>query len=190
MAAALQWGAGVMFKLTFFLCAGLYTAMYFGGVNHGQQRFGLMQQPAATAVTVRKALQFTPEVATTTPAPVVANLTQTAFVPQAPLMSATPAVATDASAPVDPAPGAMMPGAMMPGVLMPGVLMPGVLMVVNTKSANVRSGPGQDFDVVGRLARGEAVLVVVQGEGADGWSLIRIEGDGMEGYIASRLLTE
>jgi hypothetical protein len=31
---------------------------------------------------------------------------------------------------------------------------------------------------------------VVQGEGADSWSLIRIEGDGIEGYIATRLLTE
>ena len=67
---------------------------------------------------------------------------------------------------------------------------PGVLMVVNTKSANVRSGPGKDFDVVGRLMRGDSVLVVAQGEGADGWSLIRIEGDGIEGYIATRLLTE
>ena len=67
---------------------------------------------------------------------------------------------------------------------------PGVLMVVNAKSANVRSGPGKDYDVVGRLTRGESVLVVAQGEGAEGWSLIRIEGDGIEGYIAARLLTE
>ena len=65
-----------------------------------------------------------------------------------------------------------------------------VLMVVNPKSANVRSGPGKDFDVVGRLTRGDSVLVVVRGEGADSWSLIRIEGDGIEGYIATRLLTE
>ena len=63
-------------------------------------------------------------------------------------------------------------------------------MVVNTKSVNVRAGPGKDFSVVDRLVRGESVLVVVQGEGPDGWSLIRIEGDGVEGYVASRLLTE
>ena len=35
-----------------------------------------------------------------------------------------------------------------------------------------------------------AVLVLVEGEGRDGWSLVRVEGDGVEGYIASRLLTE
>ena len=66
----------------------------------------------------------------------------------------------------------------------------GLLMVVNTKSVNVRAGPGKDFSVVDRLVRGESVLVVAQGEGPDGWSLIRIEGDGIEGYVASRLLTE
>lgn len=169
-----------MFKLTFFLCAGLYAAMIFGGANHGQQRFGLMEQPKAAPIVVRKAIQVVPdqvapEVAAAPAAPVVANLTEAAFVPDAPLMAAVPAV--------EATPNAQQPEAAPEST-------PGVVMVVNTKSANVRSGPGQDFDVVGRLARGEPVLVVVQGEGADGWSLIRVEGDGVEGYIASRLLTE
>lgn len=177
MGAALQWGAGEMFKLTFFLCAGLYAAMFFGGANHGQQRFGLMEQPSAPETPAARAVQVAPVVADVAPqaaTPVVASLTQAAFVPEAPLMAATPAVVTPASTAETSAPDPV----------------PGVVMVVNTKSANVRSGPGQDFDVVDRLGRGESVLVVAQGEGADGWSLIRIEGDGIEGYIASRLLTE
>lgn len=66
----------------------------------------------------------------------------------------------------------------------------GKVLFVGSKSVNVRSGPGKDFAVVSRLARGEAVLVVADGEGPDGWSLIRIEGDGVEGYVAARLLTE
>ena len=66
----------------------------------------------------------------------------------------------------------------------------GRILQVGARSANVRSGPGTDFDVVSRLTRGESVLVVAEGDGPDGWSLIRIEGDGVEGYIATRLLSE
>lgn len=66
----------------------------------------------------------------------------------------------------------------------------GKLFYVAAQSANVREGPGKDHAVIDRLPKGEAVLVLEQGEGPDGWSLIRIEGDGMQGYIAARLLTE
>ena len=170
MAAANQWGARAMFKLTLYLCAGLFAAMYLGGTDRGQQRFGLLEQPH-DKVTVAVVTE-TPEVS---PAPVSVpetapvTVTEAAFVPQTPLM-VTPAVAESAAPPAEEATG--------------------LLMVVNTKSVNVRAGPGKDFNVVDRLVRGESVLVVVQGEGPDGWSLIRIEGDGIEGYVASRLLTE
>ena len=62
--------------------------------------------------------------------------------------------------------------------------------VIGSKSANVRSGPGKDFNVISKLSRGESVTLVSQTDGPDGWSLIRIEGDGVEGYIANRLLAE
>lgn len=163
-----------MFKLTFFLCAGLFTALYFGGADRGQQRFGLIEKPRVVAAAVTDAPVDVVDVPAGIAAPAVIAVTEAAFVPEAPLM-VTPAVAEAPSAPV---------------VAEPLAAEPGVLMVVNTKSANVRSGPGKDFDVVGRLMRGDSVLVVAQGEGADGWSLIRIEGDGIEGYIAMRLLTE
>ena len=170
MAAANQWGARAMFKLTLCLCAGLFAAMYLGGTDRGQQRFGLMEQPhdKVTAAVVTETPAVAPLPA---PAPEIApvTLTEAAFVPEAPLMVA-PAVAESAAPVTEEATG--------------------LLMVVNTKSVNVREGPGKDFSVVDRLVRGESVLVVVQGEGPDGWSLIRIEGDGVEGYVASRLLTE
>ena len=174
MAAALRWGVGAMFKLTFFLCAGLFTAMYFGGADRGQKRFGLVEQPPIGGVTVVDAAEVVLDQPRAVVAPAGSAVTEAAFVPEAPLM-VTPAVAEAIAAPVAAEAVAVDPG---------------VLMVVNTKSANVRSGPGKDYDVVGRLMRGDSVLVVAQGEGADGWSLIRIEGDGVEGYIASRLLSQ
>jgi uncharacterized protein YgiM (DUF1202 family) len=66
----------------------------------------------------------------------------------------------------------------------------GRLFYVDAHSVNVREGPGKDHAVLDSLPRGEAVLVLVSGEGREGWSLVRVEGDGVEGYIASRLLTE
>ena len=42
--------------------------------------------------------------------------------------------------------------------------------------------------VLGRLVRGEAVTGAAVG--TDGWARIRIEGDGVEGYVASRYLTD
>jgi hypothetical protein len=163
-----------MFKLTFFLCVGLFTAMYFGGVDRGQQRFGLVEKPRVVAAPVADAPLGVADPPAGIAASEVIPVTEAAFVPEAPLMI-TSAVADSTAAPV---------------AAQAVAVESGVLMVVNTKSANVRSGPGKDFVVVGRLTRGDSVLVVVRGEGADSWSLIRIEGDGIEGYIATRLLTE
>lgn len=148
--------------------------MYFGGADHGQLRFGLVEKPRVVTTPVADAPAVVADLPAVVAPPAIISVTEAAFVPEAPLM-VTPAVAETTAAPV---------------IAESVAAEPGVLMVVNTKSANVRSGPGKDYDVVGRLARGESVLVVAQGEGADGWSLIRIEGDGVEGYIATRLLTE
>ncbi|MDB5664419.1 SH3 domain-containing protein [Cypionkella sp.] len=152
-----------MFKLTFFLCAGLFAVMYLGGADRGQQRFGLIAKTpvAGPGETLAKVVEVVP-------APAILSVTEANFVPDVPLIAAPPVESiADASSPK-----------------------PALMMVVTAKTANVRSGPGKDFDVVERLVRGESVLVVSQGEGADDWSLIRIEGDGVEGYVASRLLRQ
>ena len=152
-----------MIRLTLLLCGGLFVVMLIGGRDHGQQRFGLMVPPAAPVAVVAK---VEPKAA----APVQPEADVAVFAPAEPVMATpvaletTPAVQTAADT--------------------------GKVLFVGSRSVNVRSGPGTDFEVVGRLARGEAVLVVADGEGPDGWSLIRIEGDGVEGYVASRLLTE
>jgi len=58
---------------------------------------------------------------------------------------------------------------------------------VTARSLNVRSGPSTTFEVVDRLAFGEATLVLT--DSGNGWVEIRIEGDGVIGYTASRFLT-
>lgn len=154
-----------MFRLTAFLCIGIYAAMLIGGQDRGQLRFGLMQaeaDKAAQAVAVAAVPMV--EDPASAPQPVAA-----AFVPEKPLMSA-PTLGDE------PAQAAAAPS--------------GRILYVAADSANVREGPGKDHAVIERLPRGEAVLVLAEGEGADGWSLIRIEGDGVEGYVAARLLRE
>jgi uncharacterized protein YgiM (DUF1202 family) len=57
---------------------------------------------------------------------------------------------------------------------------------VTAKSVNVREGPSTDFAVVDRLSKGDAARVIAEEE--NGWVLILIEGDGIEGYVSGRLL--
>jgi uncharacterized protein YgiM (DUF1202 family) len=158
-----------MFRLAFLLGAGLYLTMLVAGQNHGQQRFGLITQPQARA-------EITPtespaiEGAASIPSP-AAKALAAAFVPARPVM-------------VAPAPASFVAPVVVPSEVT------GRVLYIDAKSVNVRSGPGKDFDVVERLKRGEAVLVVAEADSPDGWSLIRIEGDGVEGYVAARLLRE
>lgn len=70
-------------------------------------------------------------------------------------------------------------------VVEPAQVMP--LVYVNATSVNVRQGPSTTDSIIGRLERGESALVVWTDD--SGWSRIRIEGDGIEGYVASRYLT-
>ena len=57
---------------------------------------------------------------------------------------------------------------------------------VTANSANVRGGPSTSNPVVGRLTKGEEVAIL---ETLNGWAHIRVEGDGVEGWISTKLLT-
>jgi uncharacterized protein YgiM (DUF1202 family) len=70
----------------------------------------------------------------------------------------------------------------------PAVQESAALRWVSANTINVREGPGTNHGVAGRLSRGEAVTVVA--DAGDGWVRIRIEGDGLEGFVAARLLTD
>lgn len=62
------------------------------------------------------------------------------------------------------------------------------IRTVDASALNVRAGPSTTDQVVGRLSQFEIVDVLE--ETPDGWALIRIEGDGIEGWVASRFLAE
>lgn len=62
------------------------------------------------------------------------------------------------------------------------------IRTVDASALNVRSGPTTSASVVGRLLQFEIVEVLE--ENSDGWARIRIEGDGIEGWVASRFLAE
>lgn len=147
-----------MIRLTLLLCIVLFATMLIGGQDRGQIRFGLIAPPV-------KPVQVVPPAADTS----LSDISEAAFVPSQPLM--TP-------------PAAVVPTEVAVAV----AVAPGDIKQIVARSANVRSGPGKDFAVVSRLVQGESVLVAAEDDVTDGWSLIRIEGDGVEGYVASRLL--
>jgi len=60
------------------------------------------------------------------------------------------------------------------------------LWVVTANRLNVRSGPSTGNPVVDRISRGEEVLVV--SDSSAPWVRIRIEGDGIEGWVSRKLL--
>lgn len=63
----------------------------------------------------------------------------------------------------------------------------GTIWYVNASSVNVRAEPSTEAEIVGRLASGEATLMV-QAVNAD-WARIVIQGDGVEGFVALRYLS-
>ncbi len=154
-----------MFRLMALLGAGIYLAMLVGGTDRGQLRFGLMPQPEAAPPAIIAAVEpapaATPEVQAET----------AAFVPSQPVMVAPAVEVAPAEAVLPDAPAETA----------------AVIQYINT-NAKLREGPGTDFAVLGRLAAGEAVQVV--DSTTDGWTRVRIEGDGGEGFVATRLLSQ
>jgi uncharacterized protein YgiM (DUF1202 family) len=58
---------------------------------------------------------------------------------------------------------------------------------VTANSVNVRAEPSTEGEVLGKLASGEAALLIAAVDGE--WGRIVIQGDGMEGYVALRYLS-
>ncbi|MFZ9198228.1 MAG: SH3 domain-containing protein [Paracoccaceae bacterium] len=157
--------------------------MLIGGEDRGQVRLGL-QPIVAEKRDAFAVAQGTAPIAEPRPAvPQTDDLqvVSASFAPEKPLMVL----------PVQTEVALTLPEAVEAEAAAPSVEeLQGRLFYVDAPSVNVREGPGKDHAVLDRLPRGEAVLVLVEGQGPDGWSLVRVEGDGVEGYIASRLLTE
>lgn len=149
----------------------MFLTLLIGGRDYGQVRHGLLTQPEVAPAVTAAAFdpeKITPEdsaeqpVALATFVPVAAPEPAVA----APVVEAVAPLAADASPAVETLP----------------------VRWVKAGSINMRDGPSTENAVIGRLTRNEAVSIV--SEAADGWVLVRIEGDGAEGYVASRLLTD
>jgi hypothetical protein len=159
-----------MVRLLVLLVVGLFLTLLIGGQDGGPLREGL--RPVARAPA---AAPPPPAVAET---PVAAPVVLTAYVPVAAPAPARPVVPEPVTAP----PAAEAPAPAPEPLPEPA---PDIRLVAADR-INVREGPSTDFAVVGRLTRDEAVTVVA--EAADGWLRVRIEGDGIEGFVAARLL--
>ena len=155
-----------MIRLTVLLCGGLFAVLLIAGQDKGQLRQGL-ETPAVLALVQE------PAAALQAPEPVepVAKISEAVFVPTQPVrvLAAVPTRVIAQSAPPEAEPENRW-------------------ATVTARSANVRSGPSTSNAVIGRLSGGEQVMFVIEDDPVSGWNLVRIEGDGVEGYVAARLL--
>jgi hypothetical protein len=63
-----------------------------------------------------------------------------------------------------------------------------LLKQVTASRVNVRSGPSTMNEVLGQVVRADIVRVISPVE--NGWVKISVEGDGVEGYMSAKFLTE
>jgi hypothetical protein len=204
-----------MFKLTLLLSAAIFLVLLIGGEDRGQLRPGLVAAsllPAEPAVAVPAApAQADPapadlaaaDIAPATAPVVVSDAAQPALAPQPdaalPATEAEVAVFSlatfaDPPPPADDAPAAEPADTTLAQAVEDTVAdtvadagSAGPVAIVDAQSVNVRSGPGTDFVVLTRLQRGEEVIRI--GDAGNGWALVRIEGDGVEGYVSTRYLS-
>lgn len=170
-----------MLKLVSLLAVGMFLTLLIGGEDNGQTRQGLIGvtvEPQAPTI-VRAA------------APVAAPKRAVTLANFAPVTVQAPPPAMKSGMSVTTGPFVIVGQAKVDAVaktvdVEAATGLP--VMYVSSKSVNVRMGPSTDYEVVGRLTRAEAVTVVSPEQ--DGWVRIAIEGDGLEGYIAARLLTD
>jgi hypothetical protein len=186
-------GAFVMLRLTILLCAGLFLALQIGGEDRGQKRFGLMEAEAEAKALSRAVAEK-------------AAAAQAAAPPAEPARADTPAeviaVAFGSPRPLRES-GPETRAATVPALAEPARVEPSEpavneaaltedaapqIMYVTGRAVNVRSGPSTGNDVVGRLTRGEAVTVISIED--NGWARIRIEGDGVDGFMSLDFLTD
>lgn len=157
-----------MIRMSLYLCAAIFLAQLIAGRPDPAAPGNAAPQPVAASALApvpaeAPAPQPRPAIAAPAPAPRVI-LASTAPEPAAPPLPAPEPALAD------------LPAAPEPDI-----------RHVTGSLVNVREGPSTGHPVVGQVSLGEAALVV--GDGDAPWVRIRIEGDGVEGYIAARFLS-
>ena len=158
-----------MFRYLVFFGATFYLVLLIGGEDRGQQRMGLQ---GAYDVALAPAL----------PAPEPEAETQVAAVPATPSDSLRILPAPD-RATIQPA--SLTTTAAEPAFNdfnNPTV----ILRYITADAANVRDAASRTGSVIDRVERGEIVQVV---EEVGDWVHIRIEGDGLDGFVHRRLVS-
>ena len=175
-----------MFKLISVLAAAMFLTLLIGGEDRGQKRFGLAdvaqnpaERPVLRATTAKVSAEAESNVVLANFSPVTVQQQDTPARPTS--VIAGKFVVQKLADTAAPAPAPATDVAAVTTSALP-------VMYVNSRSVNVRQGPSTDYEVVGRLSRAEAVSVI--SAEADGWVRISIEGEGLEGFVAARLLTE
>lgn len=200
MLITLQVSDGVckMFKLTAVLCAAMFGVLLIAGEDRGQLRPGLANAPVAVAEPVGIEQMAAVVVASADAAPAdIASVSTPVTVTQVTTPETEAAIAEtvfslanfgdDAQVAETAAVGAQTTSPQTTGSQTPGSQPAGALAYVDAEQVNVREGPGTANAVLTRLSRGEAVTIVATD--ATGWARIRIEGDGIEGFISMDYLT-
>jgi hypothetical protein len=174
-----------MLKLIALLCAAMFGVLLIAGEDRGQMRPGLANAPL-------EPVEAAPEPAE--PAPIVLAAAPVAPADAAPadVAPVSEPVTVDATTPATEEAIAETVFSLAnygdeppPPVAEPQTA--GDLAWVDAASVNVREGPGTDNAVLTKLTRGEAVTIVSTDD--TGWARIRLEGDGLEGFMSMEYLS-
>jgi hypothetical protein len=168
-----------MFRYMLFFGGAFYLVLLIGGEDRGQERMGLRGAYD---------IALAPTPAPTAPAPAAGPETLTqATAAVAPMPAPAPDTLRILPAPDQPV---IQPASLTDPTPEPGFNdfnNPTVtLRYITADAANVRDAGSRSAAVIGRLERGEIVQVIAeQGD----WVHIRIEGDGIDGYVHRRLIS-
>ncbi len=189
-----------MLRLTLFLCAAMVGALMLLGEDRGQKRPGLAKAAAegpapVTAVADEAAPMVVAAAPQPVPVPVVEEAAEPAALPVAapapqPYVEPVREVVQAVEEPVftlSSLGNELVPGEDGTAPIADQPAPAGGIWYVNASSVNVRAEPSTEADVVGKLANGEAALLVSDIDGE--WARIVIQGDGLEGYVALRYLS-
>lgn len=161
-----------MFKYLLLFSAAFYLTLLIGGQDNGQQRMGLRgAYDIALAPQPAKATPAVQEIETVAAAQAPADTLRIL-----PTAKATPTV-QPASLTAEPAPEPAFNDFNNPTL---------TLRTITAEAANVRDAASRTGNVIGRLENGEIVQVI---ETSGDWVHVRIEGDGIDGFVHRRLIS-
>ncbi len=171
-----------MFKLTAILCAAMFAVLLIAGEDRGQLRPGLANAPVVAEIPTAASV-----VVAAAPAPAASADVAPVATPVSVAAATTPATEDAIEATVFSLANYADDAGQAAPTPAPAADTSSALAYVDAESVNVREGPGTENPVLARLARGEAVTIVSTDN--TGWARIRIEGDGVEGFMSMDYLS-